>query len=150
VPAWWHFDVRVTPAVEAEVAPAPARPKKRISVDQLQLPAVDLASTPPAPQTQAAPSAFATSSVLAALGRSAKERDLIVKAVEFLLERQGVATEAAFATALTEPAWRIGGVVAKLQEALNIDGYQVIRFDAGPKTIHLDREKLAQQFEVKL
>ena len=61
-----------------------------------------------------------------------------------------MAAEGAFAAALKIPSWRVGGFVAKLQEVLNVDGYQILRHETGAKTIHLDREKLVQQFEVKL
>jgi hypothetical protein len=105
-------------------------------------------SPPPAGPRKA--SSFATSLVLESLKKSAKERDQIIEAVEFLLERHCVASEGALAGAMNMPSWRIGGVVSKLGEVLNIDGYQVIRHDAAAKTIHLDREKLSQQFEVKL
>lgn len=156
VPPWWYLEVRV-PAAEPESAPprATGRPKKAASEAQLHLPA--LAPPPAAPAPAAKPSspppkasAIAGSRVLESLERSAAERKTIIEAVDFLLERQGVASEAAFAAVMKIPAWRTGGLVSKLGEVLNVDGYQVIRHDAAAKTIHLDREKLAQQFEVKL
>ena len=45
---------------------------------------------------------------------------------------------------------RVSGFVSRLQEILNVDGYQVLRFDRQGQQVHLDLEKLAQQFEVKL
>jgi hypothetical protein len=150
VPPWWYLEVR-TPVAVPEAGPieSPARPKKPASQAQLVLPA--LAPPPsPAPALAAKQSAFASSPVLASLQKAASDRKQIIEAVDFLLERQGVASEAALASAMNVAAWRIGGVVSKLGEILNIDGYQVIRHDSAAKTIHLDREKLAQQFEVKL
>ncbi|MEP7124755.1 MAG: BREX-2 system phosphatase PglZ [Byssovorax sp.] len=156
VPPWWYLEVRAPMAtVTAALVEVPARPRK--AANEAQLPLLGLAppavvalpnkpSSPPPPR----PSSFASSAVLESLQRSATERQQIIEAVEFLLERQGVASEAALAGAMSVAPWRIGGVVSKLGEALNIDGYQVIRHDAAAKTIHLDREKLAQQFEVKL
>jgi hypothetical protein len=70
--------------------------------------------------------------------------------VEFLLERRGVASGEAFAAGMNEHAWRVGGLVSKLQEVLNVEGYQVLRYDAAARQVYLDREKLAQQFEVAL
>lgn len=156
VPAWWHFEVRPPVAVTDEIpVEPPVRPKKPVNVNQLQLPVVEALAPPPPiakpPSPPApAPSAFAGSPVLASLVKSAAERKQLVAAVDFLLERQGVASDAVFASALGVPGWRVGGFVAKLQEVLNIDAYQVIRYDAAAKTIHLDRVKLAQQFEVVL
>lgn len=154
VPPWWYFEVRA-PLAAPEAAPIelPARPKKQANQAQLVLPA--LAPPPPSPSPAplapaTLPSAFASSPVLASLQRAASDRKQIVEAVDFLLARQCVVSEAALAGAMNVAAWRIGGVVSKLGEVLNIDGYQVIRHDSAAKTIHLDREKLAQQFEVKL
>jgi hypothetical protein len=62
----------------------------------------------------------------------------------------GVASAAAFAGELGEFASRVGGVVARLQEILNVDGYQVLRFDRQHQQVHLDLEKLAQQFDIQL
>ncbi|WP_437840169.1 BREX-2 system phosphatase PglZ [Sorangium sp. So ce1153] len=153
VPPWWYLEVR-TPMAAPEVTPVeiPVRPRKQASQVQLGFPALAEPIPPPAPAPApvAKPSTFASSPVLASLERSASDRKQIVEAVDFLLARQGVASEAALASALNVPAWRIGGVVAKLGEILNVDGYQVIRHDSAAKTVHLDREKLAQQFEVQL
>ena len=149
-PSWWHLVVQLAARVEADAPPlpAPAKPKRTISTKQLQLlPTVAAPAPPPAPPRE---SAFARSSVLVALGKPDAERVQIVAAVEFLLARHGVASDDAFAAALRVPPWRVGGFVAKLQEALNVDGYQVLRYDAQFKTIHLDAQKLAQQFEVTL
>lgn len=154
VPPWWYLEVRAPVAVpDTAPAEAPTRSKKAANEAQLHLPA--LVSQPPAapakPSPPAAkPSAFASSLVLESLQQAASERKQIIEAVDFLLERQGVASEAALAGAMNVAVWRIGGVVSKLGEILNIDGYQVIRHDSAAKTVHLDREKLAQQFEVKL
>ena len=48
------------------------------------------------------------------------------------------------------PHFRVGGFISKLQEVLNLDGYEVVRYDPAARQVHLDREKLAQLFEVKL
>ncbi len=151
VPPWWYFEVRPAAVVPDAAPAAPLRPKKAVPEAQMVLPTLAPAvAASPAPVPVARASAFATSAVLASLEKTANDRKQIIGAVDFLLERQGVASETALAGALGVAVWRMGGVVAKLGEILNIDGYQVIRHDAAAKTIHLDREKLAQQFEVKL
>lgn len=144
VPPWWHFDLKPPVALlgvantESTLNAPTKPPKKRTSSSQLALPGLPRAS------------AFASSAVLAALKKSPAERDQIVAAVEFLLERNGVATVEAFAAAMGEISYRVGGRVSKLAEALNVDGFTVIHHDTTHKMIHLDREKLAQQFEVNL
>lgn len=156
VPPWWYFEVPAATLESETAAPRPAvRPKKVASDAQLHLLPALAPPPPPVPATKPSSpppraSAFAGSRVLESLQPSATERRHVVEAVDFLLERQGIASEAAFAAAMKIPAWRTGGLVSRLGEVLNIDGYQVIRHDAGARTIHLDREKLAQQFEVKL
>ena len=49
-----------------------------------------------------------------------------------------------------EAAWRIGGFMSKVEEVLNVDGYQVIRYDRSAKQVHLNVGLLDQLFEVKL
>jgi hypothetical protein len=44
----------------------------------------------------------------------------------------------------------VAGFVATLSEVLNVDGYLVLAYDGAGKQVRLDREKLAQLFEVKL
>ena len=104
----------------------------------------------PAAAAQPVASAFGASGILASLVKSDELRKQIVEAVDLLLSRQGVASDASFATALKLPAWRVGGFISRLQETLNVDGYAVIRYDGQARTIHLDAAKLGQLFEVKL
>ena len=154
VPAWWHCDVREGPREQTPaLTDESARPKKG---DGRQL-SLTLAEPKPEPpkrvQARPAPateSAFARSEILAARAPSAALRRQAAQAVEFLLERRGVASGEAFAAAMNEHAWRVGGLVSKLQEVLNVEGYQVLRYDAAARQVYLDREKLAQQFEVAL
>jgi type II secretory pathway component HofQ len=131
------------------------RAKKPVNEAQLPLLGIAPPAPPPPPTRPSSPppkqrSSFASSVVLESRQKAPTDRQQTIAAVEFLLERQGVASEASLAGAMSVAAWRIGGVVSKLGEVLNVDGYQVIRHDAAAKMIHLDREKLAQLFEVKL
>jgi hypothetical protein len=110
--------------------------------------------TPPVEPAAAAPvvagSPLARSELFLARVTDARARQQALRAVEFLRARKGVASAAAFAGELGEFAARVGGVVARLQEILNVDGYQVVRFDRQHQQVHLDLEKLAQQFDVQL
>jgi hypothetical protein len=153
VPRWWHFDVE--DSVHAEEAPAPVivKPKKPEAQMPLQLGLTSVAPEParPPPPTPLAPrSAFITSEVLKARVKGAAERQGVADAVDLLLSRQGVMSGDAFAAAMRVLPFRVGGLISKLQEVLNLDGYEVIRFDPAARQVHLDRNKLAQLFEVTL
>ena len=65
-----------------------------------------------------------------------------------LRDRSLSGRDAAFATELGEFVSRVQGVVSLLQEILNVDGYQVLRYDRQGQQVHLDLEKLAQQFDI--
>ena len=155
VPRWWHFDARLAGSpVVGETAPSapPPRPKKPKDERQLGLPV--LAEPPAAPvvaaPVAAPPSAFAASEVLAARAPTASGRQDIVRAVDALLDRGGAMSAEAFAAVMGVLAFRVGGLISKLQEVLNVDGYEVVRYDPTSRQVHLDREKLAQLFEVKI
>ncbi len=151
-PSWWFFDVGEDGPDFVEDS-APKKPRRTIKrptpTNQVVMP---LAQPQPAvapPVVVAVESLLATSALLLARVPDAKSREQVVRAVEFLRARKGVASAAAFAAELGEFVARVGGVVAKLQEILNVDGYQVLRFDRPGQQVHLDLEKLAQQFDVK-
>lgn len=150
-PAWWNFDVGGAEP-EVEVADGRATRRKKPPPDN-QLALLGVAPPPPAaspPRRPPVASPLATSPLLTARVAAAAERERIVAAVEFLRSRNGVADAAAFAAELGEFAARVSGLVSRLQEVLNIDGYQVLRYDRQNKQVHLDVDKLAQQFELTL
>ena len=151
-PSWWHFDV----GGEPRPAPAPVetkKPRKKKPAEaQLALLPEAKPAAPESPPVVQAPgaSAFAASKVLAARTASAKQRDTVVAAVEFLLERGGKSGADAFASAIGEFSARVAGAISKLQEVLNADGYEVIAYDRAARQVSLDRGKLEMLFEVKL
>jgi hypothetical protein len=148
VPRWWHFDVSENVVVVVE-EPKPTKKPGVVATPQLDL----IVAPPPPTVVKAAPvppSPFAKSEVLKAQPTSAADRQKVVDAVDVLIARQCVMSAAAFAAAMQELPFRIGGLVAKLQEQLNLDGYEVLRFDPVSRQVHLDRAKLAQLFEVEL
>ncbi len=148
VPAFWHLGVSSPAPLSIESSRIPeelvAPPK------QLVLPT--LAPEPPkaAPKRATTPptSAFAKSTVLEARVKDAAARKELVQAVEFLLSRNGVAKDAAFAAELGVATRRAPGLVAKFQEALNVDGYEVLRYDSTTHDVQLDIGKLRLLFEV--
>jgi hypothetical protein len=88
--------------------------------------------------------------MLAVRCSSAEERRIVVSAVHFLLARPGGVPASAFASHMNVPQFRVGGLVSKLQEALNLDGYEIVRLERQHQIIQLDKTKLEQQFEVQL
>lgn len=158
-PSWWFYDVghagAADPTAEERPRKPGKKPRKPPPEQQPFLPTfVPPVVTAVPPVATAAASAAASESRLAsselflARAADAKTRQQALRAVEFLRVRKGVAAAAAFAAELGEFAARVQGVVAKLQEILNVDGYQVLRYDRQNQQVHLDVEKLAQQFDV--
>lgn len=169
VPEWWHYEVAGhAPTADDTPKPPTARRKepKQPSTHQLSLGLGGEAPAPPPPAAppQAAPfaaipgsvpppdmtSAFARCEMLEARAPKVTERKLVVQAVQYLLDRGGLAPGDAFASAMGHVAYRVRGLVSNLQEILNVDGYTVLSFDPMSNQVRLDREKLQQQFEVKL
>lgn len=148
VPRWWHFDVGEEP-VEVE----PRRKEEKKAAAQLGLPvitpSVAVEVEVEVKAARVARSAFGSSAVLNARAKKA-ELGQVIEAVEVLLERGGVMSAEAFAVAMKVLPFRVGGLTSKLQEVLNLDGYEVLRYDAAARQVHLDKGKLAQLFEVVL
>ncbi len=151
-PSWWHFHLDASPLLEDTAVERRMARKPRPS-NQLPLTAV---GAPPAPEPVApAPrkpveSPLSGSPLLEARASRAADRERAVLAVELLRARNGVMDAAALATELGEFAARVNGLVSRLQEVLNVDGYQILRYDRVNKQVHLDVQKLAQQFEIEL
>lgn len=152
-PAWWTFDV-IGATTLPELEPAERRPRRgKPAAAQLTLTGMPAAPAPtpaPAPRASVASSPLAGSALLAARAPRAADRDRVLAAVAFLQARNGVADVGAFAAELGEFPARVWGLVSRLQEILNVDGYQVLRADREHRQVRLDLDKLAQQFEVAL
>ena len=155
-PGWWHFDLGAE--ARADTGEHKKATKRRVQRTdaQLTLPTVPVpeppATAPPPVRVRAAESPLAKSELLAARAPAATVREQIITAVEFLLARaNNNASAAAFAEAMGVLESRVQGLVSNvLQGPLNVDGYQILRFERQSRTVCLDKEKLLQQFEVKL
>lgn len=163
VPPWWYFEVPAVAVVastgpeagvEAAAVAEPARSAPSPAERQLAMPQIVPAAAPaPAAASTAEPdmdSAFARCEMLQARAPTVARRKQVVQAVSLLLGRSGVLSIDAFARAMGEPVYRAEGLISRLQEVLNVDGYQVLRLDRTSRQVHLDRSKLEQQFEVSL
>ena len=151
VPRWWHYDVAEVPvAAPAPVAaPTPKKPPK--NENQLTFTSVvPVEPVKPPPPAAPPPSPISGSEVLKVRAPVAQERQQVIAAVDLLVAKGSVMSAEAFAAGMRVLPFRVGGLISKLQEVLNLDGYEVIRFDPASRQVHLDRAKLAQLFEVKL
>lgn len=116
-------------------------------------PPVTVAPASPAPPPEQAFDAvvqrLANSPIFQArLAADGPAQDVVLRAVQFLLSRNGRAPASDFAVALSHHERRARQLVALLSEALNVDSYSVLRYDASSDLVELDREKLVQQFQV--
>lgn len=88
--------------------------------------------------------------MLKARASSAAERKKVVQAVYFLRQRGNAAPSDAFASHMGIPSFQASSYVGKLQGVLNLDGFEVLRFDRAHKQVFLHVETLEQQFDIKL
>jgi hypothetical protein len=155
-PSWWFHEVPQAVASVVPVAEGPAKRGKTKKTEAregaLVLPGLDAA--PAAPPSTAPPPAPASpltdNALLRAQAADALLRATVIKAVHSLRAKGGTSSEAALAAELGEPSWRIGGLMSKVEEVLNIDGYTVLQHDRVARQVHLNVELLCQLFEVKL
>lgn len=163
-PAWWHLDVE--PEADDAATPdplLPRKPKKGRAPPKEQLALAPIAPPPVAPEPP--PRRISSTALRAVVPptspleknelfvsrcANAEERRRVMSAVHYLAERSDSANVDAFCAALGEPAWRATGLVRKLQEVLNVDGYEAITHDAKGKQVRLERAVLEAQFGVKL
>lgn len=155
-PAFWYREVSTIPSPDASPkprrTPAPPKPSAQMALPDLLPQPSAAAQAPPQPKSAPpAPSRFvrvlASVPVIEALPKDRRER--LLTALDFLLERNGLAKLDAFASRLRLPTFRARGFVAQeLSPVLNVDGYQVLYCD--DTHVRLDRAMLCQQFEVSL
>ena len=92
------------------------------------------------------------SPVFAKQKESAGQAEAVDKHLAVLLEAldqaEGKLSLAAFARVVKTPAARLNGLIAVLQQVLNIDGYQILSRDEDSGSIELNRDLLCRQFEI--
>ena len=161
VPDWWTLSLPEDQEIlRTEQAPKRKRKGKDILEGQTALPGIQ----PAAPAPEASPPSsrrkepiaadllpeFYECEMLKARASSAAERRKVVQAVHFLHQRGNAAPSEAFASHLGIPGFQASSYVGKLQGVLNLDGFEVLRFDRTHKQVFLNVETLEQQFDVKL
>lgn len=80
--------------------------------------------------------------------RGAPADDLMIKLLNGLDTRGGTAVRQALAQDLGMPPLRVDGLILNVSRILNVDGYEVIRFDRGSDTVTLNLGLLRAQFDL--
>jgi hypothetical protein len=136
VPTWWYYELEQQPT-PVPVTPTRGR-RKRVSENQLAIPGV------------VQPAGLGASELFLKRARSKDRSELALRAVAFLRDRSGRAGTTSFAAAMGTLPTRVGGLVSKVSEILNFDGFLVLSHDTKTDQVILDVPLLEQVFEVKL
>lgn len=75
-------------------------------------------------------------------------KDRVAEFLQAIASRDNRASEAAIAGELGISSARVKGVVASLRSLLNVEGYQVLKYDQSSGDIELDRSLLDKQFSL--
>lgn len=150
-PGWWDLDLTTAPPA-LRALPRSGRnadkhkdgePEKLAQTKQLGFglpePPRPLAATAPEP-TSAWRQLLVQSSLLRAM--APEERQKLVERVEVLASHKGQLPADVFARRIGVLPSRIAGVVADLDEALNVDGNRVVHYDRNGNQVRLDLELL--------
>lgn len=175
VPEWWLYNVPKAPA--RRPSKKPSRPRVPAAAVQLPLAPPRHPVSPPATQPEAltlAPPAEVAVPVTAAGASTVSEaalriterlldneafklglpgsplRERLLRALQYLWDSSGEVEAQGLASAVDLPVLRVPGLVAKLGQVINIDGYAVVRTEpGGAGKVRFQRELLCQLFEVQ-
>ena len=144
-PAWWSG--------QQAASSAPLQPPVKTKKPSVDLPLFDFAKGTAAPSTAHWSDALLNSEIFVAQQKFAGRTPLdeaTVRAFLGALEERGFAMlRPALAQKLSLPIFRVGGLVSTMQRILNVDGYEVLAFEAEADTVRLNIELLRTQFELK-
>ncbi len=152
-PVWWDCELAPERAEARPAAPAPraknATKKSKPAPNQVAMP---FAEAPVAEAAGAKPSkvrqAIEASEQFAGLNkRKRAELDAVITQLEVLLDYgdDGKLPDEVFAHRVGVPKRQVEGVVARIREYLNIDGYAVVRYEA--QQVIFDLELFREMFE---
>ncbi|MEQ8638592.1 BREX-2 system phosphatase PglZ [Gimesia maris] len=151
-PAWWD---EFLPEIEESKPAAPTKPKRK-PVSKTPLLFNDLEDEPETSTPAEAPAVPAwIQSLLESPvfkdqkrlgGRHLPDDATFTRLLHALDRREGTMTLRALTRALEAPPMRMRGILAKTERVLNVDGYDVIRYDETSDTVELQRDLLLKQF----
>lgn len=173
VPEWWLYNVPKAPAQRPPKKSS--RPRLPAASKQLDLAPTRHPVSPPAAQPVAAPTppreiavpviAAGASTVSEAALRitdrlldneafklalpAGQQRERLLRALQYLWDSSGEVEAQGLASAVDLPVLRVPGLMAKLGQVVNIDGYAVVRTEPGTQgRVRFERDLLCQLFEV--
>ncbi|MEQ8856845.1 BREX-2 system phosphatase PglZ [Gimesia sp.] len=153
-PVWWD---ELPPEHETLVPSPPVRTRKK-KVEKAPLLFKELKEEVETPEASEAPEVpkwiqqllespvFADQKRLG--GRRVPEDKEFSRLLQALDRRDGTMTLRALTRALDAAPLRMPGFLAKVERVLNIDGYDVIRYDETSDTVELQRELLLKQYDL--
>jgi hypothetical protein len=112
---------------------------------QAAVPSAPAPAAPPEVELLAASPVF--KAMLERRPRLKQRKDLILAAVAALFEAEGQLSPERFAVKVGTVVGRVQGVVALVQEAVNVDGFPVLVLDPREKLVKLDRETFRSLFK---
>jgi hypothetical protein len=143
-PDWWHeSEQNVVPEQSVAASFAPPKPKDRLfhmDAEERQPEQIWL-------KLLGSSELLETQRSLA--GRNVPSTEDIARVVSLFDERGGKLTTVALSRHLNTPAYRLSGLLAKLQRVLNLDGYGVLSRDEDSGTVELNLELLCTQFGLR-
>lgn len=158
-PTWWDWrrvflgDAEAKPAPVAPAKPAPAK-KKVTSVDELPLFSEESAQPAETTGGVAWLEAFFKSPVFGEqeqlLGRAAPSREHLRKVLTALAANDGTLLTHALGQAISEPSFRLQGILSRVARFTNVDSYPILEIDRDSGTVRLNRKLLASQFQIKV
>lgn len=82
-------------------------------------------------------------------GRAVLSDETIERLLKSLTEHGGTAMLSTLSQSMKQPPIRMPGIISKMQRILNIDGYQVLRFDTTSDTVTMNINLLKTQFKLR-
>ena len=146
-PDWWHMEVP-PPSKRTKHTPEPPPP----AVSQMSFPGCPTVEPPtPAAPALAMPDLVEELKLSKVFLNHAKDRkptdvEQVLGWLAVLVEAGDTAPAAEFARKCQERPHRVNGLVAKMGLILNIDGYDVVKYDVAAKQVELNRSRLTQQY----
>ncbi|QDU41270.1 PglZ domain protein [Maioricimonas rarisocia] len=152
LPVWWNADAPASETEQVVTPPPPPKPKPGRLFDPDVEPMTSTSALEPASAVPHWISALLNSPVYASQkelgGRKPVDDQQLTRLLTSLDRRGGKLTSPALARELGCSLMRLRGLLAKVTQVLNIDGYQVISRDDASDTIALDRPLLLKQFDL--
>jgi hypothetical protein len=158
-PRWWDWRQVFLGDAEAKadpVVPAKSRAKKKkvANVDELPLFSEEADESVGNTGKSTWMEAFFKSPVFGEqeqlLGRTAPSREHLRKVLEALAANEGTMLTGVLGQAISEPSFRLQGILSRVARFMNVDSYPILEVDRDSDTVRLNRKLLASQFQIEV